>query len=72
MGLDWDPDWWILVDVNPSEWSFEELLDRESMFVFREHDRYLVGERDNVMFIDFCVHPNDEDDWEWHGWVGLG
>lgn len=70
LGLDWSPNWWILVDVAPEHewWNFEELLKRDSMFVFREHDRYFIEPyaRDNVLFIESCVHADDNESWSWH------
>jgi len=60
LGLDWNPDWWILADVCPEDgwWDWENLLQRDSMFVFREHDRYLIEPygRDNVIFMPRCEH----------------
>jgi hypothetical protein len=60
LGLSWDPDWWILADVRPEDgwWDWEDLLWRDSMFVFREHDRPLIEPygRDNVIFMERCEH----------------
>ena len=70
LGLDWNPDWWLLIDVHHGDdwWDWEDLLWKDSMFVFREHDRQEIEkyERDNVMYIDYCVHPDDDEDWRWH------
>ena len=60
LGLDWNPDWWILADVRPNDgwWEWEDLLWRDSMFAFREHDRYFIEpyQRDNVIFMPRCEH----------------
>lgn len=60
LGLDWTPDWWVLADVRPEDgwWDWEDLLSRDSQFVFREHDRYFIEpyERDNVIYMERCEH----------------
>ena len=70
LNLDWDPNWWILVDVRPEDgwWDWEDLLSRDSIFVFREHDRYLIEPYgyDNILFIESCIHADDNESWEWH------
>ena len=71
LGLDWNPDWWILADVRPEDgwWDWEDLLWRDSMFVFRDHDRYFIEPygRDNVVFMERCEHIGGEYvPTEWH------
>ncbi|KKN37297.1 hypothetical protein LCGC14_0764960 [marine sediment metagenome] len=72
LGLDWDPNWWVMVDVNHDDgwWNWDDLLYRDSTFLFREHDRDLVESyRKDAVFIDHCIHRTyrgDVDEWAWH------
>ena len=58
-----DPDWWVLCDLGPDElWDWPDILGRQSMFLFREHDRPLIepyGSR-NAIYIPRCEHIGGE------------
>jgi len=73
LGLDWDPQWWVLSDIHPSDpwWDFSSLLQRKSNFLFREMDRNLVDpfhnewdgqfhKINNAFFFPRCEHIGGE------------
>ena len=76
LGLDWNPDWWVLVDVRLVDdwWDWEDLLWRDSMFVFREQDRVFIEPygRENVIYVSRCDAGHLDGkvesmtDWDWH------
>ena len=60
LGLDWNPDMWILADVAEQDtyWNFDEMLSRDSTFFFRDHDRPFIEplNKPNVIFMERCKH----------------
>ncbi len=69
LGLEWSPDWWLMIDVRHEDgwWDWDDLLPRKTQFVFREQDRYVIepyGQK-NVIFYKRCVHAAN-DEYEWH------
>lgn len=71
LGLDWDPDWWIMADVHHEDgwWDWEDLLRRRSQFVFRDQDRPVIEPygRPNVSYVPRCEHiGGDHVPRQWH------
>ena len=60
LDLDWDPTWWVMGDVSPlDEWDWNIMLQRQSMFLFRDHDRELIepfSPIGNVIYMKRCEH----------------
>ena len=60
MRLEFDPQWWILVDVRNEDgwWDWPKMLAKKSMFVFRDHDRPFIEpyHPSNVIFAPRCTH----------------
>ena len=70
LNLDWDPVWWVLCDTGAEEtWDWPDIVQRQSQFVFREHDRPMLekyGPR-NAIYIPHCEHIGGEYiPTEWH------
>jgi hypothetical protein len=71
LGLDWSPDWWVLVDVQEVErwWDWDDLFSRDSRFIFNEIDRPTIAPYgEGVTFVNSCNHhnPGDTTEWKWH------
>jgi len=71
LGLDWNPDVWVLADVAEEDpwWDWENLLQRDSTFFFRDHDRSFIEpyKRPNVVFMERCEHIGGQYvPLEWH------
>lgn len=71
--LDWDPTFWLAVDIGDhKEWPWEDLLTHDSHFIMDEHMHSMMLEhtnrldRLNITWISRCVHESDHDEWKWH------
>jgi len=56
--MPWDPNIWIMQDVvhEDGHWDWDDLLSRESLFLFREQDREYIEPQTNVEFTPRCDH----------------
>ncbi len=71
LGLDWDPDWWMLADANfimEDNWDFDDLFAKKSMFMVRKAlKRPLVDRFPDLIYMDICEHIGGEyNPTEWH------
>ena len=58
LGLSWDPKIWVMADVRNGDgwWDWEDLLARDSHFLFRDQDREFIDPAPNVEFMERCEH----------------
>ena len=56
--MPWDPTIWVMQDVHPEDewWDWNDLLRRETSFLFREQDREWLEPQRNVTFTPRCGH----------------
>ncbi len=57
LGLDWDPDWWMMADAHYHDewWELENLFSRRSAFMVRQPlKEYLVDKYPDLLYMDYC------------------
>ena len=58
LNLPWEPNIWVMQDVHHDDewWDWEDLLSRDTQFLFREQDREWLEPQPNVEFTPRCDH----------------
>jgi hypothetical protein len=58
LGLDWNPDIWVMADVRHEDgwWDWDDLLGRDSHFIFRINDLVEIGRGNYREFFPPCEH----------------